>query len=252
MADRQRLLDELVRRLSAALGEDLVSVVLYGSAAAGDFQERASDLNVLAVLSDIGETQLERARGPVGWWIQRKQPAPVLLSVEEIENASDAFAIEFIDIRAAYRILHGQDLVTSIEIESAHHRHQVEHELRSLLLRLRERYLGLPEDSKAVRALMTESLPSFSTLIRHALILAGQSTSVKKHEVFLQAAREFGIRAEPFETVLALRAGAKRISNAEVRPLFLAYLREITAMAAHVDRIDKEASGAEGRPHGQE
>ena len=246
MADTQKLLDELVRRLSESLGDDLVSVVLYGSAAAGDFEERVSDLNVLAVLSQIGDTQLEQAYGPVNWWIGRKQPAPILLSVEEIQNASDAFAIEFLDIRAAYRILHGDDLVGSIEVESAHHRHQVEHELRSLLLRLRERYLGLQRDSKALRGLLTDSLPSFSTLFRHALILDGHKTAVKKHEVFQQAAETFRISADPFETVLALRKGTKRISNAEVQPLFLAYLKEITKMAGHVDRIDKAATVARG------
>jgi predicted nucleotidyltransferase len=246
MLDTQRLLDELVRRLSDALGDDLVSVVLYGSAAADDFQERVSDLNVLAVLAEIGERQLEQAYGPVNWWLNRKQPAPIVLSVEEIENASDAFAIEFLDIRAAYRILHGEDLVGSIEIESAHHRHQVEHELRSLLLRLRERYLGMQKDTKALRALLTDSLPSFSTLFRHAVILDGRKTAVKKHEVFQQAAEAFGISPEPFETVLALRQGTQRVANAELRPLFLAYLTEITKMAGHVDRIDKAATAAAG------
>ena len=244
MLNKQRMLDELVRRLSEALGEDLVSVVLYGSAAADDFQERASDLNVLAVLSEIGEQQLERAYGPVNWWINRKQPAPILLSVEEVRNASDAFAIEFLDIRMAYRILHGDDLVGSIEVEAAHHRHQVEHEIRSLLLRLRERYLGLQRDSKALRGLLTDSLPSFTTLFRHALILDGHKAAVKKHEVFHKAAETFGISPQPFETVLAMRQGSKRAANAEIRPLFLAYLQEITKMAGHVDRIDKEATAA--------
>ena len=244
MLDTQRLLDELVRRLSEALGEDLVSVVLYGSAAADDFQDGASDLNVLAVLSEIGEKQLEQAYGPVTWWLNRKQPAPILLAVEEVRNASDAFAIEFLDIRMAYRILHGDDLVGTIEVEPAHHRHQVEHEIRSLLLRLRERYLGLQRDSKALRGLLTDSLPSFSTLFRHALILDGHKTAVKKHEVFHKAAEAFGISPEPFEAVLAMRQGSKRVTGAEIRPLFLAYLKEITKMAGHVDRIDKEATAA--------
>ena len=246
MVDAQRLLDELVRRLSEALGEDLVSVVLYGSAAADDYQERVSDLNVLAVLSAIGDVQLEQAYGPVNWWMNKKQSAPILLSVEEVRNASDAFAIEFLDIRAAYRVLYGGDLVQAMTVESAHHRHQVEHEIRALLLRLRGRYLAMQRDRKALRSLLTDSLPSFSTLFRHALILDGHRVAVKKHEVFLLAAEAFGISAEPFETILALRQGSKRITDEEVRPLLMAYLDEITKMASYVDRIDKEATRAEG------
>ena len=246
MADTQRLLDELVKRLSKALPEDLVSVVLYGSAAADDFQDRVSDRNVLVVLTAIGEGQLEQAYGPVNWWMNKKQPAPILLSVEEVHNAGDAFAIEFLDIRAAYRVLQGEDLVPSMTVESTHHRHQVEHEIRSLLLRLRERYLALQRNRKALRNLLTDSLPSFSTLFRHALILDGRTTAVKKHEVFRLTAEAFGISTEPFETILALRQGSKRIEDTEVRPLFLTYLEEITKMAGHVDRIDKEATQTGG------
>ncbi|MBV9084254.1 MAG: hypothetical protein JOZ62_16375, partial [Acidobacteriaceae bacterium] len=43
-------LSGLVSRLKPALGDALVSAILYGSAAAGDYNEHASDLNVLCVL----------------------------------------------------------------------------------------------------------------------------------------------------------------------------------------------------------
>ena len=146
---------------------------------------------------------------------QKKQPAPILLSVEEFRNAGDAFAIEFLDIRAAYRVLYGEDL-------------------------------AMQRDRKALRSLLTDSRPSFSTLFRHGLILDGRRAAVKKREVFLLAAEAFGISTEPFETILALRQESKRITDAEARPLFIAYLEEITEIASHVDRIDKEATRAEG------
>src|SRR5690606_26976648 len=103
--------------------------------------------------------ELELAYDTVDWWLRKKQPAPVLLSLDEIENGADAFAIEFHDIRRAYRVLHGADLVATIDIDASHHRHQVEHELRSRHVRLRERYLAMQRDRKALIALLSDSLP---------------------------------------------------------------------------------------------
>lgn len=236
-AMKEQLLSELVDRLRAALDDDLVSVVLHGSAVTGDFHEKHSNLNVLAVLRQIGPAELDRAHDAVEWWMKKKQPAPVLLSVEEVKNAHDAFAIEFLDIRAAYRILHGEDLVAGIEVEPSHHRHQVEHELRSRLLRLRGRYLALQKDRREVTALMIDSLATFATLFRHALLLAGGDSPVAKREVFARAAERFFISPAPFSALLDVREGKRTLAAGEVRPLFEDYLHQITRTAEFVDGL---------------
>ena len=197
-------------------------------------------MNVLAVLDTVGPSQLEQAYSTVDWWLRKKQPAPVLLSADEIENGADAFAIEFFDIRHAYRILHGQDVVETIEIDASHHRHQVEHELRSRLLRLRERYLAMQKDRKALVALLSDSLPSFATLLRHATLLAGGSPKMKKRQAIAEAAERLGIEAAPFEEIITVRNGEKKLADAEIAPLFEAYLREIDKAARFVDGLAAE------------
>ena len=47
-------LQELVNRLKEACGDNLVSVVLYGSAAREDFHEQYSDVNLLAASRILG------------------------------------------------------------------------------------------------------------------------------------------------------------------------------------------------------
>ena len=234
---KEQLLDGLVERLKEALGEDLVSVVLYGSAVTGDFQEKVSDLNVLCVLTRIDVAELKKAYKPTDWWLKKKQPAPIFLSKEEIENAHDAFAIEFLDIRAAYKVLHGEDVVSGIEVEPSHHRHQVEHELRSRLLRLRERYLALQKDRRELTRLMADSVPTFATLFRHALILTGDSPPVKKREIFRAAAERFQLSGKPFEALLDFREGTQRLDDREIGPIFEDYLNQITKAAEYVDRL---------------
>src|ERR1039457_3496900 len=48
-----KVLTQLVEKLQKAYGDRLVSVVLYGSAAAGDHHPGFSDYNLLCVLSEI-------------------------------------------------------------------------------------------------------------------------------------------------------------------------------------------------------
>lgn len=237
-----QLLDELVKRLREALGSSLINVTLYGSAAADDYQEKTSDFNVLCVLEAVGREQLEAAYPAVDWWLKKKQPVPVMLSREEMANAHDAFAIEFLDIRQAYRTLHGEDVVVGLVVEPSHHRHQVEHELRSRLLRLRERYLALQKDRKQTTQLMVDSIPTFATLLRHALLLSGEPARMKKSEVFRAAAKRLELSVEPFETLLAVREGSRRLSDSETHAVFESYLDQITKAAEYVDRLDAAAT----------
>jgi hypothetical protein len=232
------LLRELTRRMTRDLGDTLASLILYGSAAAGDYDADCSDLNVLAVLKQIGPAELEQVYSTVDWWMRKKQPAPVLLSMDEIENGADAFAIEFYDIRQAYRVLHGDDVIARMDIDSSHHRHQVEHELRSRLLRLRSRYLALQKDRKALIALLCDSFPSFATLLRHAALLAGGAPRMKKREAIAEAAARLGINAAPFEQIITVRIGDRKLPDAEIAPLFEAYLKQIETAARFVDRLE--------------
>ncbi|MFO0957535.1 MAG: nucleotidyltransferase domain-containing protein [Isosphaeraceae bacterium] len=50
--------EQLVEQLREALGPALKSVVLYGSAAAGDFVEGRSDYNILVVADPLGLDEL--------------------------------------------------------------------------------------------------------------------------------------------------------------------------------------------------
>ncbi len=231
------LLSGLVDRLKTAYGADLISVVLYGSAASHDYHEKHSDLNVLCVLKQVGLAELEKGGEALQWWMKRGQPAPLLLSSEELEGGCDVFPIEFIDIQDNYRVLHGADVVAGIQINTAQHRAQLEHELRSRLLRLRKRYLESRHDSKQVTALMLDSLPTFATLFRHALLLAGFPAPTRKQEIFHGVAEHFHVGPSPFDSLLEIRRGSRQASPSEVHAWFESYLAGITKISETVDKL---------------
>ncbi len=235
----QKLLDELVNRLQKGFGSTLASVVLYGSAASGDHHQKFSDLNILCVLSQITTKELEIADPIMRWWREKDNPSPLLLTQEEIRSSTDCFPIEFHDIKDQGRVLHGYHPLDGIEIDDHDYRAEVEHELRSKILRLRQKAAGVIHDRSLLLRLMTDSVSTFCVLLRHTLALTGEPRKAAKREVLEQARIKFGIDISPFSTLLDLReekikAGA--VSSAV--ELLERYLKEVQVIASIVDGIE--------------
>ena len=108
--------ERMVRELAQALGDRLVSVVLYGSAARGDFQQATSDVNLLVVLDSLAPDRLEALSGAFGGWTRKKQPLPRVFSKELIAESADVFPIEFLDLQSRRQVLHGEDPFEGVEV----------------------------------------------------------------------------------------------------------------------------------------
>jgi hypothetical protein len=233
-------LDQLVEKLKKALGPELVSVVLYGSAAVGDYHEKFSDFNVLCVLGRITPAELG-ATGPIfRWWRELGNPAPLLLTENEVRTSTDCFAIEFHDIREHHRILHGADVVSSLEIDRCFYRAQVEHDLRAKLLRLRQKASGVLSDKDVLCRLLVDSISTFCVLFRHALILHGVDAPGRKRDIIARANERFGIDSVPFDTLLDQREQKTKPKEIEPQTLLAAYLTEIGKVIDAVDALEKE------------
>ncbi len=235
----ENLLNQLLEKLNKALGDRIVSVVLYGSAAAGNHHEGFSDVNVLCVLQQVTVRELEQSEPVVRWWREKKNPSPLLLSEHELQTSTDCFAIEFYDIKAHHRILQGKDVVSGLVVENVFYRAQVEHDLRAKLLRLRQKASGSLGDKDTLRRLLADSVSTFCVLFRHALLLHGAAANSKKRDIVEQARQTFGIDPLPFTQLLDLRED--RIKPRELEPVALleSYLKQIDIVIDAVDRLEK-------------
>lgn len=235
----ENLLNQLLEKLNKALGDRIVSVVLYGSAASGDHHEGFSDLNVLCVLHEVTVRELEQSEPILRWWREKRNPSPLLMSEQELATSTDCFAIEFHDIKAHHRILQGKDVISGLVVENTFYRAQVEHDLRAKLLRLRQKASGALGDKDVLRHLLADSVSTFCVLFRHALILHGVAAKSKKRDIVEQARETFGIDPQPFAKLLDLRE--ERIKAKDLEPVGLldSYLKQIDIVINAVDRLEK-------------
>ena len=227
-------LNELVEKLKQAAGPSLKSVVLYGSAASGEFQAKHSDLNVLCVLGRIDAAELGKLNVAAAWWAHKGHPAPLVFTLEELRHSADIFSIELLDIKTSHRVLFGEDVFASLDVPMSLHRHQVERELRTNLIRLRQALLAGSWKEAGLERLMNASASTFITLFRHALIALGEQPPQSRRAVVDRLAAVLGFDASGFHAILDAREGKRR--GGDVLKVFDAYLAAITRVAEEMDQ----------------
>lgn len=229
--------EAFISDLRATHGKNLASVILYGSAAAGDFVAEASDYNILVALNNIGPADLRNAHPCIREWTRMGHPVPVYFTVSELKNAADVFPIEFSAMESARKVLYGTDVLADLKLSNANLRHQVEYELRSKLIGLRRADIAVSTSGEALAMLMAGSLPSIVTLFRAALILFDINASTNKREVVALAAEHLGINGRPFEKIINIRKNdfTEELDEIAANKLFGEYLEEIEKVIAAVD-----------------
>jgi len=225
------------RDVQAALGDRLVSLVLYGSAVGDDWVTQRSDLNVAVVVPRVTLDVLEALVPVIARWRRKRLALPLVADREYLESARDAFPMELDDIRRHHRVLAGADPFGGLVIERAALRRECEHEARGKLLRLRALFLDAAGRPAALEQLMVESLKSFLVVLRHLLRLRGAGEAHGYREVLAAGAGLLG-PLPVMQRLLDRRAGDARLGAAALREEFGGYLAEVERIVAALDALD--------------
>lgn len=150
-------LNDFLSAAKETLGESLLSVVLYGSAAEGKLRS-TSDVNLVLVLSSFEQAKVDLLRSPLRIAQASIQLRPMFLLKEEIPQAVCSFASKFADILRRRVILWGDDPFAASSIPREARVSELKHQLLNQILRLRASYVS--------RSLREEQL---SFVVAHAI-----------------------------------------------------------------------------------
>lgn len=222
-------------------GKNLASVILYGSAADGDFVPKQSDYNLLIALHEITPKDLRNAHACLREWVKMGHPVPVYFTVNELQNAADVFPIEFHQMERARKILFGKDVLEGLKISDDFLRHQTEYELRSKLIQLRRAYIPASASIEGLKKLMAESLSSFATLFRAVLLLHGINPPITKQQTVALTVQTLKIDGKPFEKIFNIRENnfIQTLDDISANQLFAEYMAQIEAVINAIDKVGK-------------
>lgn len=241
MSLSQNQFNALIDDLKETHGKNLASIILYGSAAAGDFINYSSDYNLLIALHQIRPKDLRAAQAPMREWRRMGHPLPVYFTVSELKHAADVFPIEFHQMEKARKVLYGTDVLADLKISDEFLRHQTEYELRSKLIQLRRLYIPASASVEKLTDLMADSLASFASIFRAVLLLHGIESPVTKQEIVRMIVKNLGINGEPFERIFAIRdkPASNKLDEISANRLFSSYMEQIENVIDAVDNINK-------------
>ncbi len=232
--------EKLVQEMKAACGDKLKSVILYGSAAAGDYGAKNSDYNLLVVVEDMEQATLKAFSRSAITWAKAGNPAPLLFTEARLKQAGDVFPIELLDIKDCHKILFGINIVEDIDISTVNLRLQIEHELRGKLIQLRQGYLMVAGKQNKVVELMTQSLSTFLVLFRAALRLFEDDVPAKKIDALTKLTGHIEFDMDVFKNVQQIKSGDVKIKYVKAESLFGRYLNTIENVIDAVDAFIKK------------
>lgn len=197
-------------RVKSSFKENLLSVLLYGSAASGDFIPRVSDVNVLIILKETDKEQIERFGSENFRLINRYRITPLILTRMEFQNSADVFPMEYFDIQERNSVLFGEDETKMLKLERKNLRHQLEERLRGCVNSLRQMLIASRGRKRYLRYNLNILFGSFKSLFRGLLRLRGLSSIPHQWEEIVKLLHEnFKVDANPFMEILKLRSGEK-------------------------------------------
>ena len=220
---------------AAVFGAELESIILYGSAARGEYVEKISDINFMIMLSDAGMDRLAAAMPLVVKWSKVRVDTPLFLTQEYITSSLDVFPIEFLNMQAAYQVVWGRDALKNLAIDKRLVRLQAERELKGKLLQLRERFIETGGSARKITGLISLSLPAFASIFQAVLFLQDKQPSTRMADLLAATASATGLNGELFETLAAVRKKTKKLSDAEALSLMEFYIKEVKKLAIHID-----------------
>ena len=232
----QSALEDFVRKLELVFKNELISVILYGSAASGEFVDRHSNLNLLIVIAYIRIENIKKAARLINKFKFRAID-PLFLSEDYIKSSCDVFPIEFLDMTENYAVLFGKDVLKDIHIDLRNLRFQCEKELKAKLITLRQSYLRFADNRSAVKYLLFRYFTSVTHILRNVIRLKGKKPPYRKSDILHQIAQDCQIEVDAFKKVLAVKNKEIKLGGSEIEPLFVKFTSELEKIVNIVDKI---------------
>jgi len=227
-------LEELVSQLRNAYGEALRSIVLYGSAAAGE-QTKRSDQNVLVIVDALDPNRLAAASAASRAWAEAGNPAPLTLKTDEWRGSADIFPMEYADVLERHRVLYGEAPFHGIHVELSDLRLQLEQEAMGKLIKLRQGILAAGNDGQRQVDLLGASVSAIMIVFRAFLRLHSEKPPGDNVSLVESVARRVGFDPAPIVRVVQHARGESKLTTADAGLVLAGYVKGMEQLVSYLD-----------------
>jgi predicted nucleotidyltransferase len=220
--DPKEIFQDIIDDYKGLYGDDLESIILYGSAAGRDYRPGRSDINFMIVLSEEGIKDLDKAFKTIARWKKRRVSTPLFLTRFYVNSSTDVFPIEYLNFKQNHVLVYGEDILNELTFDKKDIRLQCEREIKGKLLLLREAFLESEGKSYVLKEIINDSVQAFVSIFSALLFLKDREipedrlsiikatceyyemnesifTKLMDVKIFKRPSRSISRRSEPFQ-----------------------------------------------------
>lgn len=239
--DTHAPLQGFLRSITKQKHLELETILVYGSAARGEFLQGYSNINVLIVLEQITQPVLQQWSGIHKQWAREKIVAPLFLTHKDLQQSADAFPLEFLDIKERHVLLEGRDPFPELHVNVTHLFLQCRQEIHANLLRVRQCYVEGWGRIEAIQTLLPLSLTSLLPCLRGLCRLLDRPSNMKSPEMLDDLKTVLDIEPSVFFEVWRLKRGLSTPGKHELPKLLERYLTGLGQLADRIESMKHEA-----------
>ncbi|MSQ77354.1 MAG: nucleotidyltransferase domain-containing protein [Nitrospiraceae bacterium] len=230
------ILRPYLEQVKKLFGDVIEAVILYGSAAGGEYLPGKSNVNLLVLLAKQDTELLKQYAALHKRWQKEQIVVPLFLTQAELKSSLELFPLEYLEIQDQHVLLAGRDPFPELRIDLKNLSTQCEQELRGNLLRLRQRFVEGGAGTEAITILLPLSFTALMPCLRGLLRAKERPVERSADGVLQGVEKEFGIDTAVFQDVLNLKRGIISPGPAEAPRLFDRYATMLQTLIEKLGR----------------
>lgn len=233
----KKVFDPFLEEILKSYRDGIHSVHIVGSCLTPDYDEKTSDINSIVVLKEMDLGFVEFI-APLGRkYKKRNLAAPLIMTSEYIQNSLDVFPIEFFNFKLIHETVYGEDILNNLSIDRRHMRLQVERELKTKLIWLRQGYISTMGDRRMLVESLKNSIKEYIPLFRAIISLFEADVPVASLDVIKKLEEVTKVNCLIFERILMLKKGRVSPDKDELDKYFEEYYISTERLGKIVDEL---------------
>jgi len=227
----QEQLSKITEDILEHLKDELLSIILYGSAVRGEYVEKKSDINLLIIVDKNDLTPYKLLWNVIDK-LNKTRINLVIMSPKYITKSLDTFPLEFLDMLHFSQTLYGKPIDNFVgHISKNSIRLACERELKVKLIALKSIYLRSKGKSKEIENVLFHSLTSLRVILLGLNYLKKGLTQSGTVELSKDAEIDTGL----IRKINELRKGDIKLKSDELLSTFEHYITEMELLANWLD-----------------
>ncbi|MEM3341204.1 MAG: hypothetical protein QW728_00775 [Thermoplasmata archaeon] len=236
-AEKEKVLKEFVKELTSILPEgNLISVMSFTPWYMG---MPTDEIGTWIVVNKLDADVMEKLAVLSQKYVTPTFGLPIVSTMEEIEGINDSFPISLFDILTGYNIEYGQDLFEKVEIDTRGLRAQVEMQLRTMVMMMRQRYLETNfSEPGAYARLLSWVIKDVLVASRLVLLLPMGKYIERKEDIINEMGKYLGTELkENLKELTTLLDAKSNIDKEKANEYYFKATNFVSNLLVYVDKI---------------